>query len=86
MRRFERGDADDLNSKLDRCSAFETKWEPERLDYSQRLDSLRSHFDKMLDKAIRILSELQDMTDEVQSFEKEENSKRVNIPAVFSIG
>jgi hypothetical protein len=26
------------------------------------------------------------MTDEIQAFEKEENSKRVNIPAVFSIG
>jgi len=26
------------------------------------------------------------MTDEVQAFEKEENSKRLNIPGVFSVG
>ena len=29
---------------------------------------------------------MQSMTDEVQDFEKEENTKRENIPAVFSIG
>ena len=86
MWRFEHGDADDLNAKLDRCIAFETTWEHERVDLSLRLDGLRSHFEKMLDYAIKILSGLQFMTDEVQAFEKEENSKRVNIPAVFSLG
>jgi hypothetical protein len=33
-----------------------------------------------------MLSGLEFMTDEIQAFEKEENSKRVNIPAVFSLG
>jgi hypothetical protein len=40
----------------------------------------------MLDQAIKVLSGLQFMTDEAKAFEKDENSKRANIPAVFSIG
>jgi hypothetical protein len=86
MRRFQKGDVADLNEKLERCNAFETKWEPERMDYSQRLDGLCSHFEKMLDQAIKVLSGIQFMTDEANAFEKDENLKRVNIPAVFSIG
>ena len=50
--------------------------ESERIDFSQRLDGLRSHFDRMLDQAIKMLSGLQSMTDEVQAFEQEENTKR----------
>ena len=47
-----------MNAKLDRLTAFETKWEPERDDYTQRLDGLRSHFENMLDQAIKMLSGL----------------------------
>jgi hypothetical protein len=57
--------------------------ESDRIHYSQRLDGLRSHFDRMLDQAIKMLSGLQSMTDEVQAFENEENTKRKNISAVF---
>jgi hypothetical protein len=56
--RFEHGDADDLNAKLDRCIAFDAKWEHERVDLSLRLDALRSHFEKMLDHSIKMLSGL----------------------------
>ncbi len=62
-RRFSRTDADDLKARLDRLTAFETKWEPERSAYSKRLGGLRAHFNKMLEEAVKWFSGAQYMSD-----------------------
>ena len=86
IRRFKRGDKDDLDVRLNKLKEFERQWERERIGYTKRLDALRSQFDRKTEQAVQALSVVQTMTDEIERFEQDENQIRPQMPGVFTVG
>ena len=85
-RRFGHGDKDDLDIRLNRCQEFEREWDKTRIDYTKRLNALRSQFDRKLEQAVGVISGIQTMNDEMKAFERDENQVRPQLPGVFSVG
>ena len=79
-RRFGLGDQDDLDARLNCCKKFESKWERERQNYTNRLQALRCQFERKIEQAVGLLSGAQAMADDVKAFERDENKRRPKMP------
>ena len=75
-RRFGKSDQDDLKARIDRCTAFDKKWLKERVSWTKRLDGLNTLFDHKLKQALNLIAGIQKMTEEVTTYELDENNYR----------